>query len=306
MTNQYQTNADNSFEDDRIDVAELFGFLWEGKKTIIIVTTVFFLSSIFYALSLNHYYKSTSTLSVIEAVSGGGGSMGGLAAIAGISIQQVGVKGPRFVNTLRSRAFFNHLTSIDENILPALLAAESYDFESKKLVFNSELYDAANKKWLIPEPNYLEAYPIYMRMLYTDYHDMRRIIDLELEHISPLFAKELLDALIREGDKVLRDFDMQVSIDSLEYLNVELAETKLLNIKSSINQMILSQMQTKMMTQLGYNYVVKIIDPPYIPLRPYKPSRSFINLVGLLGGLVAGILLVLMRRFIGYDITKQK
>ena len=70
--------------------------------------------------------------------------------------------------------------------------------------------------------------------------------------------------------------------------------------------MILSQMQTKMMTQLGYNYVVKIIDPPFTPLTPYRPSRSFITMVGLLGGLVAGILLVLMRQYVGFNITKQK
>jgi len=115
-----------------------------------------------------------------------------------------------------------------------------------------------------------------------------------------------LDTIIREGDKVLREFDMQVSIDSLAYLNAELAGTKLLNIKSSINQMILSQMQTKMMTQLGYNYVVKIIDPPFIPLYPFRPSRRFIVMASTLGGLVVGILLVLMRQYIGFNITKQK
>ena len=212
----------------------------------------------------------------------------------------------KFINTLRSRAFLNHLLSTDENILPALLAVDSYDKESKKLVFNSERYDAANKKWLIPKPNYLKAFPAYMKMLYTDYHDMRRIIDLQVEHISPIFAKEFLDSIIREGDKVLREFDMQVSIDSLEYLNVELAETKLLNIKSSINSMILSQMQTKMTTQLGYNYVVKIIDPPFIPLYPSRPSRRFIVMMGFLGGLVFSILVILMRQYINFNITTQK
>ena len=305
MTNLDQTNSNNSFEDDRIDLKELFGFLWEGRKLIVIVTTVLFLCSFLYGQSQDDYYESSATLSVIEAVSGGT-QLSGFAQMACISIQQVGVKGPRFINTLRSRACLEHMMLTDENILPALLAVESYDKESKKLVFNSELYDAANKKWLIPKPNYLEAFPEYMTMLYSYYHDQRRIIDLNFEHVSPIFAKDFLDSIIREGDKVLREFDMQVSIDSLEYLNVELAETKLLNIKSSINQMILSQLQTKMTTQIGYNYVVKPIDPPFIPLKPGRPSRSFINLVGLLGGLVAGILLVLMRRFIGYDITKQK
>ena len=305
MTNQDQTNLNNSFEDDRIDLQELFGFIWEGRKLIVIVTTVFFLCSLLFSWSKEDIYKSIATLSVIEAVSGGT-QLSGFAQMAGISIQQVGVKGPRFVNTLRSRAFFNHLTSLDENILPALLAAESYDVESKKLVFNSELYDAANKKWLIPEPNYIEAYPIYMAALYSYYHDMRRIIDLEIQHLSPIFAKEFLDLIISEGDKQLRELDMQVSIDSLEYLNIELAETKLLNIKSSINQMILSQLQTKMMTQLGYNYVAKILDPPFIPIVPFSPSRALIYIFGLVGGFMAGVLLVLMRQYVGFNITKQK
>ena len=305
MTNLDQTNSDNSFEDDRIDMKELFGLLWEGRKLIVTVTTVIFLCSFFYGRSLVDYYESSATLSVIEAVSGSG-NLAGISGLSGFTIQQVGVKGPRFLNTIRSRVFLDRLISKDENVLPALMAAESYDVESKKLVFNSDIYDAANKKWLIPKPHYLEAYPAYMGLLYNDYHDVRRIIDLSVEHVSPIFAKEFLDYIILEGDQVLREFDMQVSNDSLEYLNNEIVSTNLLNIKSSINQMILSQLQTKMTTQIGYNYVVKPIDPPFLPLTPNRPSRSFINLVGLLGGLVAGILLVLMRRFSSFAITKQK
>ena len=84
-----------------LDLVELFGFLWEGKKTIVTVTTVVFLSSIFYALSLNHFYKSTSTLSVIEAVSGGG-SFGGLASIA---MQSAGPLRPRVSRQMASAMF---------------------------------------------------------------------------------------------------------------------------------------------------------------------------------------------------------
>ena len=113
MTNQDQTNLNKSFEDDRIDLQELMGFIWESRKLIVIVTTVCFLCSLLVSWSKDDYYKSIATLSVIEAV-GGGTQLSGFAQMAGISIQQMGVKGPRFVNTLRSRAFLNHLISIDE------------------------------------------------------------------------------------------------------------------------------------------------------------------------------------------------
>ena len=45
MTNQDQTNLNNSFEDDRIDLQELFDFLWEGRKLIVTLTIVSFLCS---------------------------------------------------------------------------------------------------------------------------------------------------------------------------------------------------------------------------------------------------------------------
>ena len=38
MTNLDQTNSSKSFQDNRIDMKELLGFLWEGRKTIITLT----------------------------------------------------------------------------------------------------------------------------------------------------------------------------------------------------------------------------------------------------------------------------
>ena len=78
----------------------------------------------------------------------GAQSAGGLAALAGLNISTVSRKGPMYINTISSRAFLKHLLEVDENILLGLVAAESYDRESKKLVYNSDVYDAVNKKWV--------------------------------------------------------------------------------------------------------------------------------------------------------------
>ena len=132
-----QTHPNNSFQDDTISLKELFGLLWKGRNLIILITSLFALGSIYYAWSLNDYYKSSASLSIAQpaprpSISG----LGGLASIAGINISPVGVQGPMYINTIRSRSFLKHLLSVDENVLPSLVAAESYDKESKKLTFS--------------------------------------------------------------------------------------------------------------------------------------------------------------------------
>ena len=74
----------------------------------------------------------------------------------------------------------------------------------------------------------------------------------------------------------------------------------MLDIKNAMNQLILSQLHTQMMAKIGSNYIVNIVDPPYIPIYTSKPNRSFIRMVGFLSGLVAGILLTLMRRYLPF------
>ena len=301
-----QNNSDNSYQDDTIDMKDLFSLLWKGRNLIILITSLFALGSIYYAWSLNDYYKSSASLSIAQpaarpSISG----LGGLASIAGINISPVGVQGPMYINTIRSRSFLKHLLSVDENVLPSLVAAESYDKESKKLKFNSDVYDAANKKWLSTKPTHIQIFGTYLRAVNVDFHEIRQTMDVSVEHISPIFAYEFLDLIIREADSLLRQRDMQRSSEALEYLTSEHSKISLLNIKSSINQLILSQLQTQMMTRVGSNYVVNVMDPPFIPISTSKPSRSLIRLMGITLGLVVGILLVIFRHYFALNAIKK-
>ena len=292
-----------TYQDNKIDLKELFGLLWEGRKLIIQATSVFALCSIVLALSLNNYYKSQATVSLVasssgdrSAVSGLGGL--GLASFAGINISSTSAsKLALITNTINSRAFLKHLVSVDENVLPSLTAAASYDSESKKLVFDSDVYDAANNKWLETQPSYLQAYRIYMQQLTVNFAQQHDLIMLSVEHISPVFAQELLDLIIREADNLLRQKDLQQSSDALAYLTSEISKTSLLQMKSSMNQLIQSQLETQMMAKISTNYVLNIIEPPFIPEKKFKPSRSLIFLLVTITGFVLSCLWILMRHF---------
>lgn len=308
MTESDQTNPNYPSQDDTINLRELFSLLWGGRKLIIIITSVFTLCSLVYALSLTNYYKSVSVLNLANAPNemAALSRYSGLASMAGISLPSGGAEqqGTIILNTIVSRVFLKHLLSF-EDILPSIMAVKSYDSESKKLVFNSNIYDAANKQWLQAKPSYIETYDVYRGLVEVIYDWSVGIISVTVEHKSPIFAKEFLDLIIRETDALIRQKDLQQSSDAIEYLVSELSKTSLIDMKNSINQMVRSQLETQMMAQISTDYVLKIIEPPFIPEKKSKPNRSFFVVLGTILGLVLGIVLILTRHYYVLNATEQ-
>ena len=301
MIEQDQTNKNYFFQDDSIDFKELLNLISDGKKLIILITAVFALCSVLFASSLTNYYKSLTVLTTAEGSNeiASLSRYSSIASLAGVSMPSSGLdKGSLIVNTIMSRAFLKHLLSF-EDVLPSIMAAESYDIEKKQLVFNSNIYDATNKKWFHAKPSYIETYDVYMEQLTVSYDKNLGLIHVHTEHISPIFAKEFLDLIIKEADTLLRQKDLKQSSDALDYLISEISKTSLVEIKSSMNHLIQSQLETQMMAKISTDYALMVIEPPFIPEKKFRPSRSLIRLFGTILGLVIGIFWIVMRHFYG-------
>ena len=306
MTQLDKTNLNNSSEEVTVDIKELVGLLWGGRKLIISVTSVIAVCTMFYALSLTDYYKSDAIMSILETSQKSAGltGMGGLASFAGIDLSSENTKGAMIVNTVGSRSFVKHLMSFD-GVLPSMMAAESYDSESKKIVFDSDIYDATKKEWIGAQPHYLEAWQKYRNMITVEFHDVRNILSLEAEHVSPIFVQEFLTLIIREADNAIRQQDTKRSSEAIEYLTSELSRTALTEIRTSINHLLQRQLEQQMRGGISSNFVINVIDPPYIPIMKSKPSRTFICLVGTLFGFVIGVFWVVLRHYYALSQIKQ-
>ena len=68
----YEPQRHPDYQEDEIDLRELFGIIWQGKWWIIAITFVFAVGSVIYSLSLPNIYKSEATLAPTEEASGGG------------------------------------------------------------------------------------------------------------------------------------------------------------------------------------------------------------------------------------------
>ena len=68
-------------------------------------------------------------------------------------------------------------------------------------------------------------------------------------------------------------------------------------MKSSMNQLVQSQLETQMMAKISTDYAIKVIEPPFIPEIKSRPSRSLISLIGTILGFVLGVFLILIRYY---------
>ena len=286
--------------DDEIDLRELFNVIWTAKKLIIQITAIFAIGSVVYSLSLDDYYKSGSIF-LARSASGNQGlsQYSGLAAMAGITLPSSSGedKAAQMIELIKSRKFVKHLMTF-ENILPSILAAKSYNNSTQELLFNQKLYESETKTWKNNEiPSYLKAHSAYLNMLSITQDKKTGFIRINIEHISPVFAKDFLELIIRESNELIRKKDMEESKQGLEYLTSELTKTPFVAIKESINSLIEVQLETQMMAQINQDYILTEIEPPFIPEQKSKPSRSFICFAGTILGCILGVLIVLIRHY---------
>ena len=296
---------ENKKNDDEIDIKELFLVLWNAKKIIILVTSLFALGSIYYALSLTNHYKSVALLNIAgqENVSNSFSGLGGLASKA-LSLPANGDKSTLAMEIIQSRAFLKHLLTF-ENILPSIMATKSYNRQSKKIIFDPEIYNKDDGKWVRQstgnkesKPSYLEAYDTYIGQVSVNQDKVSAFITISFEHISPVFAKEFLDLIIRETNELLRNKDLRESTDAIEFLVSEIPKSSLISMKDAINQLVLSKLETQMMAKISNEYVLKIIEPPFVPEKKSQPRRSMIVIFWtLVGGMLATLWAFIRRYF---------
>ena len=152
------------------------------------------------------------------------------------------------------------------------------------------------------KPSYLEAFccddNTYLNQVSIFRDKKSNLITISVEHISPIFAKELLELIINEANELLRNRDLQESSAAIAFLNTEIPKASLITMKDAINMLLRSQLQKQMLAKVNKEYFLKVIEPPFIPEVKSKPSRASICIVGtLLGGMLA-MLWVLMRHYI--------
>lgn len=301
------------YDDDEIDLRELFSALWSGKLTIIIATVMAAVIAVSYALFLPNIYKAEALLSPVSSDGSGMGGLaskfGGLASLAGVSLGGGGSgdKTTLGIEVMQSRQFFAQFSQ-ENNVLVPLMAAKGWNSSDNTLVIDPEVFDSATNTWVRQpkpprqsQPSIQESHEAFKKLISVAQDKETGFVTLSVEHFSPYVAKQWVDALVQAINITIREQDVAKAERSISYLQQQIATTQLAELQTGLFELIQSQTETIMLANASPEYLFQTIDPAVVPELKAKPKRALICVLGTMLGGMLGVLIVLVRHFMNKD-----
>lgn len=287
--------------ENEIGLRELFSALWKGKWFIIIVTFVFSISGVLYALSQPNTYKAEVVLaSSTDSGNGGMAAMasqfGGLASLAGINLGTSGTdnKGMALA-VLNSRQFVNAFISKYDLLVP-LMASTEWNQASRELIIDAKLYDVNRKKWVrsiqpgkSAVPTDWDAYKAFKGILGSVDAKDTGLVTISITHFSPVIAQQWAELLVLELNAWMKAKSLDETKRNIGYLELQLGKTNVSDMRSVFFQLIEEQTKNLMLAEVETEFAFKTIDPAVIPEEKSGPKRALICVIAtLFGGILGG------------------
>ncbi|MEM7432708.1 MAG: hypothetical protein AAF351_12350 [Pseudomonadota bacterium] len=262
-----------------------FGQLWQRFRLLLIlaplVTAVLFFAA---SYLLTPQYRVTVTLAPVDhssnSLSSGalGGALGGLSSLAGINLGQ---DGSRFesIAVLTSKALTTQFIN-EDNLLPILFAGQ---------------WDNDADAWKEPgedAPSLEDGFREFDQDIRSIASDRESgLVTLSITWSDRNQAADWANHLVSRANSVIRARAIDEYQRSIEYLNNELENTKVVGVRQAIYSVIESQIEQVMLANVRTDYAFKVLDPAVAPdVDDFAtPSRPLFALAGLVFGLLAAL-----------------
>jgi len=291
----YYLSPQMPVEEDEINLIDYWRILMRFKWLIILITAIAGSATIAMAFHMTPIYRAEATLAPVSEEKGGGlaalaGQFGGLASLAGVNLGGGGGKIEEAIATLESRAFTDQYIK-EKGLMPILF---------------HEIWDAQSKTWMVEtkddEPTYWQAYKVFdeIRTLASD--KKSGMYTLAFEWHDPELAKDWANDLVKRINAHQKKVAIEEAKKSIAYLENQLNETSVVEMRQSIFRLIEAQTKNIMLANVRDEFVFKVIDPAVVAEKPIKPKKKLMAILGVIVGFMLGVFLAFFIAFI----KKQK
>ena len=266
--------------DYEFSLAEILRRFMEHKLLIIAVTfgcsvvgfaTSFLVDRVYDAEVLIHPVDHGATQGGLAALSG---QLGGIASLAGIDLRSGPSRNEEWLALLESKAFTQKF--IEENELMPILFSDHWD--PREIIWRVQDGD---------EPTMNEAVEVFSKL-----RNVRRIprgdlVVLRIGWTEPEIAARWANQLVERLNQHVRSLAIDQAQNSLTYLENELENTNIVEIRLGIYRMIESQIQTIMFANVQPDFAFRVVDQAIVLDKDKysRPNRLLFALTGFLLGL---------------------
>ena len=236
----------------------------------------------------------------------------GLASLAGINIGESGgevTKDKIAVETMKTHRFFTKY--LYEDILPELMAVDSWDASKGELLYDEDLYEPTKNLWLRrvsaplqKKPSPQEAYRVFEKRFNISENRRTGILNLSISHQSPKVAASWLALIIRGINESMRERDISEARRAIEFLIKQRADTNLVQLDQVFAQLIEEQTKTIMLANVTDEYILQTIEPPIVSDLKSSPNRVVIVVSVTVAGFFLMVLLILALHYSKVDLSK--
>ena len=273
----------NIFNKKEFDLLELVSIVYLKKIHLILIIGSFALAGVFYSLSLPNIYRSEAILIPVEENSNLGSSM---PSNVFNSLQGLNLFSTRSKKSFQATEKIKSFSFFKDNFLPNINKESLYYADGNNFL-NTKI---SNNEFEVSD---LKLYERYKNILYISQNNTTGFITLSIEHQSPEIAMLWVKIIIDEINNNFREIEKKEAELSVEYLNKKILESSITNVKQTLSMIISQELQKLSLIEANKDYVLKVLDPPYMPERKVKPSRILISFLGAFIGFIVFILFVL-------------
>lgn len=296
--------------DDEIDLRELALTLWQGRLLIAGLAAAFLSLASGYLHIAERTYTVTMTARPMQGDEGGPnlGGFAGLAGLAGISLPS------------GSGGDFDALPMM--MTAPEVTAVLAEDPEVLRYFFRGE-WDTENAAWRAPPPSTVSRLVGGLKLILTgearapyvapDAHrladrmkkDFSANIDtksgrlnISIKTPDPAVGASLLIKAFKATDHHFRAQFMQTGASSIEFYQSQLARARAAEHREALARVIAAEQQKLMLATRSEFFVADILTGPTASLEPTAPRSSMVLALSIVLGLIAGSVIVVIRKAI--------
>lgn len=268
-----------------LDLANLWKTIWAGKWIIAGIIATFAVSAAVYSLLATERYRAEVLLApVVESGTNPASRLGGLASLAGISLQ-TGGNTAESLALLESKKFTEDFIQ-EKQLLPILFEDE---------------WDPVENAWKTDDkeeqPDLRDGTKYFSERVRSVTKDAETgFVTLSIEWTDPVLARDWAMDLVRRINVVTREEHIRQVQQKLDYLNGQLASANLLELRQAVAKVIEEQISAMMMAQAQTEYAFKIIDPATLPKNRVWPQPMLIIIAATAFGALVGVFAVLVWR----------